>query len=228
VIPATTAVECREQPAPRAQDVQGLERVHDEAVVGEDRLPRERPDQVGDEERRHDEQQQQVLPPAAAECDPVGHRVAQDEREQRRDPGVFQGADELRPVVVQRRPVVPPRPGEREPDIEVTGLQRLVRQEAEGHDEERRQEQRPRSEQHVRGQPAVTVEQVHAETPISRRSGSATGSGTSGCSARRCRRCGPSRACPRSGRSAGFWRRTGCPSAPTPSPRSRAGCSRRR
>ena len=57
----------------------------DDAVVGEDRLPGERPDQVRDEERRDDEEQQEVLPAAAAEGDPVRERVADQEREHRRD-----------------------------------------------------------------------------------------------------------------------------------------------
>ena len=98
-MPATTAVAVASSVPARADEVEVLERVDDEAVVGEDRLPGERPDQVRDEERRHDDQQQQVLPPAAAERDPVRDRVAEDEREQRRDAGVLDRADELRAVV---------------------------------------------------------------------------------------------------------------------------------
>ena len=86
---------CCEQPAARAENVQMLERVNDEAVVREDGLPGQGSDQIRDEERRDDEQQQEVLPPAAAERDPVRDRVAQQEREQRRDSRVLERTDEL-------------------------------------------------------------------------------------------------------------------------------------
>ena len=61
-----------EQPAVLAEDADRLEHVDDDALVGEDRLPGERPDQVGDEEGRDDEEEEQVLPAPAAERDPVG------------------------------------------------------------------------------------------------------------------------------------------------------------
>ena len=78
----------REQPAALLDDPDGAQDVEDEAAVGEDRLPGERPDQVRDEERRDDREQEEVLPAAAAEGDPVDERVADDERDRRRQPGV--------------------------------------------------------------------------------------------------------------------------------------------
>src|SRR5207247_10309540 len=50
-----------------AEQVEMPERRRDEAAVREDRLPREGPDQVGDEEGPDDEEQEHVLPAPAAE-----------------------------------------------------------------------------------------------------------------------------------------------------------------
>ena len=58
----------REQPSVVGDEPDGLERMQDEAVVREDALPGERPNQVRDEERRDDEEEQQVLPAPAAEA----------------------------------------------------------------------------------------------------------------------------------------------------------------
>ena len=142
--------------------MQVLQRVDDEAVVGEDRLPGEGPDQVRDEEGRDEEEQEQVLPAAAAEGDPVCDRVADDERECRRDACVLERPDELRAVVPDRVPVVPPRPGERVAEVDVARLQRLVGEIAERNDEERRQPQDARREQQVRREAPMSVEEAQA------------------------------------------------------------------
>ena len=68
MIPAITAVEVASSRPSSATKPDGLEGVQDEAVVREDVLPRERPDQVRDEERRDDEEEQQVLPAPAAKA----------------------------------------------------------------------------------------------------------------------------------------------------------------
>ena len=69
----------REEPPVRGDEVQVAEDRDDEAVILQDRLPGERPDEVRDEERRDDEQEQQVLPAPAAEGDPVREGVADEE-----------------------------------------------------------------------------------------------------------------------------------------------------
>ena len=68
MIPHTTATAVAKQAPVLAEEVQRPQRVGDEAVVSEDRLPGQRPDQVGDEERRDDREQEQVLhlPPRKA------------------------------------------------------------------------------------------------------------------------------------------------------------------
>ena len=169
----------REEPPARPEHVETLERIHDEPVVREDRLPGERPDQIGDEERRDDEKQQEVLPPSAAKGDPVGDGITDQQCEQRRDSRVLERADELGAVVPDRVPVVSPRPGERVPEVDVAGLQRLVREEAQRDEEEHREPRDAGREQQVRRQPTMAMEEVHGR--VSRRSGSATASGTSGC-----------------------------------------------
>ena len=82
------------------------------AVVGEDRLPGDGPDQVGGEERRDHREQHHVPPSPRLEGDRVGERVGDQQREQRRRPGVLEGADELRVVERQRVAVVRPVPAE--------------------------------------------------------------------------------------------------------------------
>ncbi len=72
-----------------------LQHVRHRAFVGEDRLPGDGPDQVGGEERRDDREQQRVSPSPGLERDHVGERVGDHQREQRRRPGVEEGADEL-------------------------------------------------------------------------------------------------------------------------------------
>ena len=140
------------------------ERPDDEALVRQDRLPRQRPDQVGDEERADDEEQQHVLPAAAAERDPVRERVADQQREDRRDAGIFERADELGVVVAKRVRVVVPGPVERIAEPEgVAGLERLVPEEPERGDEEQREPRQARREQEVRRQPAMPVEEGHVD-----------------------------------------------------------------
>jgi hypothetical protein len=142
--------------------VKVLQRADDESVVGENRLPGKRPNEIRHEERRDDEQQQQVLPAAAPERDPVCDGITEHEGEQRRDPGVLEGPDELRAVVAKGIPVVAPRPREGVTDVEVPRLQRLVCQKAERDHEEDAQPQDAGCEQQVRRQAAVPVEKFHA------------------------------------------------------------------
>ena len=93
-----------EQAAVLRDEPDRLERVHHEARVRQDRLPRQRADQVRDEERHDHEQQQRVPVAAAAERDHVRERVADQEREQRGQAGVLERADELLVVVLTARP----------------------------------------------------------------------------------------------------------------------------
>ena len=209
MIPATTAVEVASSRPARAEDVERLERVHDEAVVGEDRLPGERPDQVGDEEGRDDDQQQQVLPAAAAERDPVRDRVADHEREQRRDPRVLERADELGAVVRDRVPVVAPRPREgvsrrRSCPTAATGR----RGSPSGTRKKTAEEEQPGREQQVRRQPAMPVEEAHRPL-LSRDQVLPLRRGTSGCSAPVCRRCGRCRASSCVGKMSGLFATAG-------------------
>src|SRR5207248_1941345 len=145
-----------------AEQVQVAQRSDDEAVVGEDRLPRERADQVRDEEGRDDQQEEKVLPPAAAEGDPVGDRIADQERDRRREPGVLERAEELRLVVANRVPVVPPGPGERVAELDRPGLERLVSEKPERDEKENSQPEHTGRKEQVRRKPAMTMEKPHS------------------------------------------------------------------
>src|SRR5207248_10610925 len=102
------------------------EQPDDEPVIGEDRLPGQRADEIGDEERRDDAQEQQVLPAATPERDPVRHGIADNERDQGGQAGVDERALELAAVALERAPVVAPLPGEVETEDDAPRLQRLV------------------------------------------------------------------------------------------------------
>src|SRR6266567_3522356 len=132
------------------------------ALIGEDRLPRERPDQVGDEEGSDDEEQEQVLPASAAKRDPVGERIAEEKRQDRRDPRVLERADEVPAVVPNRIPVVPPGPGEGVADVEAPRFERLVREETEWDDEEEPEIEQPGRKQEVGREIPMTVQESHA------------------------------------------------------------------
>jgi hypothetical protein len=67
----------------------------DGAVVGKDRSPRERADQVAREERDDDEPQQQRLVTPAAKRDHVGKRVPDGDAQQRRGARVDERPAEL-------------------------------------------------------------------------------------------------------------------------------------
>ena len=169
-----------EQPPVVGHEPERLHDADDESVVREDVLPGQRPDQVRDEERGDDEEQEQVLPAPAAERDPVGQRVRDEEREDRGDPRVLERADELLLVGAEGLRVVLPGPGERVPDAHRPLLQRRVPEVVERDDEEEEQEGDPRSQQQVRGQPAVSMEEAHASRVATRRSRPATAPGTRG------------------------------------------------
>ncbi len=160
-----------EQAPVLTQDADRLERVHHEAVVLEDRLPRQRADQVGDEERHDHRQQQRVAPLAAAEGDHVRERVADQQREDRRQPGVLERAQQLLGVVRDRVRVVRELPVEDVAGVERAGLQRLERHVAERQREEDRQPAQPRQQQQVR-QPDLA--QAGCHQPLRPRSPSGT------------------------------------------------------
>src|SRR5205085_3440597 len=122
----------------------------------------ERADQVRDEERRDDEEQEQVPPAPTAERDPVRERIAEQQREHRRDPCVLERARELRAVPADRGAVVPPRPRERVADVEVARLERLVDEKPERDREEEGEVDQPRRKQEVRRQAAVAVQESQA------------------------------------------------------------------
>ena len=96
--------------------------VHDEAVVGQDRLPGQGAHQEAGEERRDHQHQHEVLPPAGLERDGVGQRVGEQQREhgrQRRRTAATAGT--APGTSASASPVVRERPGHR-----VAGLERAV------------------------------------------------------------------------------------------------------
>ena len=119
--PVTTATEVASSRPSGPEDVQRLQDVHHEAVVGQDRLPGQRAHQEAGEERRDHHHQHEVLPAAGLERDRVGERVGQQQRETGRHAGVQQGPQERRLERLQRVPVVRERPGHR-----VAGVERAV------------------------------------------------------------------------------------------------------
>ena len=130
----------REQALAVVEDVDVLQEADDWALVREDVQPRERPDQVRDEERRDDREQEQVPPRARAERDPVHERVREQQRDDGRDARVQERAEELLAVVRERLREVRELPRELEVR-EDPRLQRLVPEEA-----ERDQEEQPEPE----------------------------------------------------------------------------------
>ena len=163
-MPATTAVEVASSRPSSATSPIAFSDVEHEAVVREDRLPRDRPDEVRDEERRDHEDEEDVLPAPGAERDPVGERVAEEERDERRDPGVDERADQLLAVVRDGLGEVRERPRELEVRVD-PGLERLVGEVAEREDEEEEEPQHPGREQRERRGPAVAVEEAHCPRP---------------------------------------------------------------
>src|SRR5919201_2048995 len=100
---------------------------------------------------------------AAAERDPVGKRVAADERDHRREARVLERAHELRVVERDRVVEVPPRPLEGE-DREEPLLERGLPEVDHRDEEEDRQPRHPRQEQEVRRGPLVAGGKSHLAT----------------------------------------------------------------
>ncbi len=130
-----------------------LQHAHHRAVVGEDRLPGEGPDQVGGEERGHHREQHRVAPAPRLEGDRVGQRVAERQRERGREPRVDEGAHELGVVERERIGVVGPVPVEVEA-AEGTRVQRQLPHVVQGDYEEEDQPDRPRHKQEIGDGPA--------------------------------------------------------------------------
>ena len=141
-----------------AEQVNRAQGADDETVVGEDRLPGERPDQIRDKERRDDEEEQQVLPAPAAKRDPVRNRIADQERKHRCDARVFERADEVPFVVPDCVPVVPPGPAERVAEVERARFERLVSEKPEWDEEENGEPEHAGREQEVRRQPPMPMQ----------------------------------------------------------------------
>ena len=112
-------------------------RVTTKPGVGQDRLPRERPDQVGHEERRDHGQEQRVAPPPATEGDDVGERIADQEGGHRGHPAYSNERRNCSVVVGDRVGVVRELPVEDVAGLERARLERLERHVAE-RDERRR------------------------------------------------------------------------------------------
>ena len=142
-----------------------MEKGNDDAVVGEDRLPREGPNQVRDEERRDHEQEEEVLPPPTAKRDPVRERVTDRERDRRRGPRVLERADELRLVGGDGVAEVPPRPAEAE-EREEPLLEGHLPEVVHRHDEEDEQPRHPRGEERIRRQPSAAMEEPPHYAPM--------------------------------------------------------------
>jgi hypothetical protein len=79
--------------------VDAAEEADDRSLVGQDVEPRERPDEVRDEERCDDEEEEQVPPRPGAERDPVDERIGEQERDRGRDAGIEERAEQLLVVV---------------------------------------------------------------------------------------------------------------------------------
>ena len=107
-----------------------------EARVGQDRLPRQRPDQVGHEEGGDHGQEQRVAPLPAAEGDHVGQRIADQKGDHRGQAGVHERAEELLPVVGDRVRVIGELPAEQVALFERARLERLERHVGEREGEE--------------------------------------------------------------------------------------------
>ena len=123
----------------------------DDAVVRQDDLPRDGPQQEAREERRDDHEQQQVLVGAAAERDGVGQREPERERQDRGQPAVHDRPADPRPVLLERLRVDPPVPALLEAVVDVPGPQRDQEHLDRRVDVEDGQEQQARREQRVRG-----------------------------------------------------------------------------
>src|SRR5262249_7517982 len=123
--------------------------------------PRERADEVRDEERSDDQEQEEVAPPPGSERDPVDERVRDQQRRDGRDARVDERAEQLLVVIAHRLGEVRELPGELEAG-ERPRLPRLVAEKAEGNGEEEPQPDDPGQEQHPRRQPSMPMEPPHA------------------------------------------------------------------
>ena len=137
----------------RTHQVQELQRGDHPALVGQDLLPGDGPQQEADEERRDHQHQQQVAPPPGLERDRVGQRVGDGERQHGGDERVQERAAERRGVLAERLGVV----GERERlrvDADLGALRPGLRgrreQRDERHEEEDRQPGHAGQQQEVR------------------------------------------------------------------------------
>ncbi len=136
-----------------AQQAEAAKRLDRRALIGEDRLPGERPDQVGGEEGRDHREQQQPLPAPDPEGDRVGKRVGDRQREDGGDGAVGERAPELLSVGRDRVGEVAERPVEDEAVLDRAALERDDAHEEHGHDEEDDEPERARRRQHDGGQP---------------------------------------------------------------------------
>ena len=136
-----------EDPAGVAEQADAAQGLDQRALVGEDRLPGERPDQVGGEEGGDDGEQDQALPAPGAEGDRVCERVGDRESQHRGDGAVCERAHELLAVGRERIAEVPERPVEDEAVLERAALERDDAHEEHRHDEEEAEPQRPRRQQ---------------------------------------------------------------------------------
>ena len=117
------------------------------AGVGEDQLPRHRPQHIGREERQDDQQQDQVLVATGLEGGEVREREADDQAQHGRRRGVADRADELDVVVLDRVRVGAEGPVERVAGLRVARLQRHVDLVDQREREEHDQPQQPRPEE---------------------------------------------------------------------------------
>src|SRR5207247_9057535 len=106
----------------------------------------------------------------------VRNRKPTDDRDHDRDRCILKRANEVAVVVPDRVPVIAPLPREGVAEVDRARLERLVAEEAQRDEEEDGEPEQPRRQEQVRPQPSMTMKEAHA----TRRSGSATPSGTSG------------------------------------------------
>ena len=113
--------------------------LHHEAVVGQDRLPRQRADQERHEERQDHQTEQQVLVAARLERDDVGQRIGEHQRHHGGGERVGKRPQDLVLVCAERVRVVAEVPRERQRgqvDRAAHGRQRRPEQRPERHHEE--------------------------------------------------------------------------------------------
>ena len=148
-----TAAGSRQHAAVLGHELHELEDVEDGAVVGEDRLPGDRADQVGGEEGCHHREQQEQLVLPGPQRDRVRERVGDQQRDQGRDRRVDERAHQLLGVARERVGVVRDLERRREARGERDALVEGQRpHEVHGDDEEQGQPDAPGQQQPVRGQ----------------------------------------------------------------------------